>query len=148
MTAVRRLPTPKLHPGRNTTTYPCSPPPHYRITVGRLKDAYGPTARPGLRPVLDPPGRSTGMAATGKQGTKGQAATALACSLACSKAVQIVLTNRSARPPGALASAVVRLWWPPEVVSLGHGHNGAGGDVVVAAAEILHNCMTGGEDPR
>ena len=91
------------------------------------------------------------MAATGKQGTKGQAATALACSLACSRDVQIVLTNRSAwsaRPPGALASAVVRLWRPPDVVSLGHGHNGAGGDVVVAAAEILHKCMTGGGDPR
>jgi hypothetical protein len=25
---------------------------------------------------------------------------------------------------------------------------GVGGDAVVAAAEVLHACMTGGEDPR
>jgi hypothetical protein len=25
---------------------------------------------------------------------------------------------------------------------------GVGGDVIVAAAEVLHECMTGGEDPR
>jgi len=45
------LPSHEAAPGRtHNHTPPRSPPPHCRIADGRIKDACGAAARPGLRP--------------------------------------------------------------------------------------------------